>query len=101
VNAGLGFSTFSIPSTYDEHQGLFNISYALSNKQTLSGRFYSAKANTQRAYASDFLRSSETPPIPGFPVTQHDTNYITSAQLTSLLTSNLANEARITYNLPI
>ena len=97
VNAGLGLSTFSIPSTYDEHQGLFNISYAISNKHTLTGRFYSAKANTQRAYASDFLRSSETPPIPGFPVTQHDTNYITSTQLTSVLTPGLANEARITY----
>ena len=97
VNAGLGLSTFSIPSTYDEHQGLFNISYVISNRHTFTGRFYSAKANTQRAYASDFLRSSETPPIPGFPVTQNDTNYITSTQLTSVLTPALANEVRITY----
>jgi Carboxypeptidase regulatory-like domain len=97
VNAGLGLSTFSIPSTYDEHQGLFNISYVISNKQTLTGRFYDAKANTQRAYASDFLRSSETPPIPGFPVTQDETNYLASMQLSSIVNPNLANEARITY----
>src|SRR5262245_26566329 len=37
VNAGLGLSTFSIPSRYDEHQGLFNISYVIS-KHTLTGR---------------------------------------------------------------
>src|SRR5262245_14063990 len=70
VNAGLGFSTFSIPSTYDEDQGLANIAYVISRKHTLTGRFYDAKADTQRGYASDFLRSAETPPIPGFPVTQ-------------------------------
>src|SRR5436190_9850524 len=34
VNAGLGVSTFSIPSTYHEHQGLFNLSYILSKKHT-------------------------------------------------------------------
>ena len=97
VNAGLGYSSFSIPSTYDEDHGLANISYFISRKHTLTGRFYHAKANTQRAYSSDFLRSPETPPTPGFPVTQHDTNYITSTQLSSVLTTNLANEARITY----
>src|SRR5262245_8874018 len=97
VNAGLGFSSFSIPSTYDEDQGLFNIAYLISRKHTLTGRLYHANADTRRAYSSDFLRSPETPPTPGFPVTTHDTNYITSSQLSSVLTPNLANEARITF----
>ncbi len=97
VNAGLGFSSYSIPSTYDEDQGLFNMAYLISKKHTLTGRLYHAKANTQRAYSSDFLRSPETPPTPGFPVTTHDTNYTTSNQLVSVLTPNLANEARMTF----
>ena len=97
VNAGLGYSSFSIPSTYDEDHGLANISYVISRKHTLTSRFYHAKAYTQRAYSSDFLRSPETPPIPGFPVTLDDTNYITSTQLSSVFKPNLANEARITY----
>src|SRR5262245_16247422 len=97
VNAGLGYSSFSIPSTYDEDQGIANISYVISGKHTLTSRFYHAKAYTQRAYSSDFLRSPETPPIPGFPVTLDDTNYITGTQLSSVFTPNMANEARITY----
>ena len=97
VNAGLGFSSFSIPSTYDEEQGLFNIAYLISRKHALTGRVYHATADTKRAYSSDFLRSPETPPTPGFPVTTHDTNYITSNQLSSVLTPNLANEARMTF----
>jgi len=97
VNAGLGYSSYSLPSTYDEDQVLANISYLISRKHTLTGRLYHATANTQRAYSSDFLRSPETPPTPGFPVTMHETNYITSMQLSSVLTSNLANEARMTF----
>jgi hypothetical protein len=97
VNAGLGYSSYSLPSTYDEDQGLANITYVISAKHTLGGRLYHAVANTRRAYSSDFLRSPETPPIPGFPVTTHDTNYIASVQLASVLTPNLANEARMAF----
>src|SRR5262249_55315364 len=75
----------------------FNIAYLVSRKHTLTGRLYQANADTQRAYSSDFLRSPETPPTPGFPITTHDTNYITSNQLSSVLTPNLANEARMTF----
>jgi hypothetical protein len=97
LNAGLGLSSFSIPSTYDEHQGLFNISYVISRKHTLTEKFYDARANTQRAYERDFLRSPETPPIPGYPLSEPETNYITSTQLSSVVTPNLANEGRITF----
>ncbi len=97
VNAGLGYSSYSIPSTYNEDQGLANITYVISRKHTLTGRFYQATAHTKRAYSSDFLRSPETPPTPGFPVTTHDKNYVTSNQLSSVLTPNLANEARMTF----
>jgi hypothetical protein len=97
VNAGLGLSSYSIPSTYNEDQGLFNLAFVISRKHTVTGRLYHAKANTYRAYSSDFLRSPETPPIPGFPVATHETNYISSVQLTSVLTPNLANEARTSF----
>jgi hypothetical protein len=96
-NAGLGLSAFSLKSTYDETQSLANLSYIISKKNTLTARFYSATALTNRAFGSPFLRAPETPPTPGFPVTVHDINYIASLQLTSTLTSNIANEARMTY----
>jgi len=97
VNAGLGFSSYSLHSTYDENQYLANIAYVISKKHTLTGRLYYARANTQRAFGSNFLRAPETPPTPGFPVTLDDTNYIASLQLSSVLTSNIANEARMTF----
>jgi hypothetical protein len=97
ANAGLGFSSYSLHSTYDENQYLANITYVISKKHTLSGRLYYARAKTQRAFGSSFLRAPETPPTPGFPVTLDDTNYITSLQLSSVLTANIANEARMTF----
>ena len=97
ANAGLGFSSYSLTSTYNEDQYLAHITYVISKKHTLSGRLYYAKADTHRAFGSSFLRSPETPPTPGFPVILDDTNYITSLQLSSVLTPNIANEARMTF----
>src|SRR5438309_9862328 len=96
-SAGLGLSSYSFPSTYGENQGLLNISYVISKSHTLTGRFYDAKARTDRAFGGAFLRPPETPPTPGFPVTLDDTNYVASLQLTSVLTPNIANEARMTF----
>jgi hypothetical protein len=97
ANAGLGFSSYSLVSTYGENQYLAHLTYVISRKHTLSGRFYYATAKTQRAFGSSFLRLPETPPTPGFPVTLDDVNYITSVQLSSTLTTNIANEVRMTF----
>ena len=97
VNAGLGFSSYSLVSTYGENQYLAHVTYVISKKHTLSGRLYYATAKSRRAFGSNFLRSPETPPTPGFPVTLDDTNYITSMQLGSVLKTNIANEARMTF----
>lgn len=97
ANAGLGLSAFSLKSTYDENQSLANLSYVISKKHTLTGRLYYATAPTDRAFGSSFLRAPETPPTPGFPVIEDDTNLIASAQLSSVLTPNISNEARMTF----
>jgi hypothetical protein len=97
ANAGLGFSSYSLPSTYNENQYLINTDYVISKKHTLSGRFYDATANSFRSFGTNFFRSPEAPNTPGFPEQEHDQDYITSAKLTSVFTSNVANEARITY----
>jgi carboxypeptidase family protein len=97
ANAGLGVSAFSLKSTYDENQSLANLSYVISKKHTLTARLYYATAHTDRAFGSSFLRAPDTPPTPGFPVLQNDTNVIASAQLSSVLTPNIANEARMTF----
>jgi carboxypeptidase family protein len=99
ANAGLGFSSYSLPSTYYENQYLLNVDYVISKKQTLSGRFYDGTANTLRSFGTNFFRSPETPNTPGFPEKAIDKDYISSVKLTSVLTSNVANEARITFTL--
>ena len=99
TNAGLGLSSYSLPSTYDENQYLLNVDYVISKRHTLSGRFYDATANTLRAFGTDFFRSPETPNTPGFPEKVLSKDYITSLKLTSVLTSNVANEARITFTM--
>jgi Carboxypeptidase regulatory-like domain len=99
ANAGLGLSSFSLKSTYNENQSLANISYVISKNHTLSGRVYYAKSHTYRAFGSNFLRSPETPPTPGFPVILDDTNYVGSLQLSSVLTPRIANETRMTFTL--
>jgi carboxypeptidase family protein len=99
ANAGLGFSSYSLPSTYDENQYLLNVDYVISKKQTFSGRFYDGKAHTLRSFGTNFFRSPEAPNTPGFPEEADDKNYIASVRLTSVLTSNVANEARITFTL--
>jgi hypothetical protein len=99
ANAGLGFSSYSLPSTYNENQYLINTDYVISKKHTLSGRFYDATANSFRSFGTNFFRSPEAPNTPGFPEQEHDQDYITNAKLTSVFTSNVANEAIITYTL--
>src|SRR5437879_4125168 len=99
ANAGLGFSSYSLPSTYNENQYLINADYVISKKHTLSGRFYDATANSFRSFGTNFFLSPEAPNTPGFPEKAVDKDYITSAKLTSIFTSNVANEARITYTL--
>jgi hypothetical protein len=97
LNGGLGLSSYSLVSTYGENQDLANLSYIISKKNTITGRLYYAKARTNRAFGSAFLRPPETPPTPGFPVILDDTNVIASLQLNSVLTTNIANEARTTF----
>jgi carboxypeptidase family protein len=94
---GLGISAFSLKSIYNENQSLADLSYIISKKHTLTARLYYATAHTDRAFGSPFLRAPDTPPTPGFPVIQDDINIISSTQLSSVLTPNIANEALVTF----
>jgi hypothetical protein len=59
ANAGLGFSSYSLPSTYDENQYLINTDYVISKKHTLSGRFYDATANSFRNAVLNVLERTD------------------------------------------
>ena len=97
-NAGLGFSSYSLPSTYNEDQFMVNGDYLVSAGSTLSGRFYRTSIAQFRTFGSP-QGYPGTPIVPGLGTPQalqaHD--YVTSLSLTSALTKTLISEARFSF----
>ena len=52
ANAGLGFSSYSLPSTYREDQYLINGDYLVTPKNTLSSRVYLTTIDQYRTFGS-------------------------------------------------
>jgi len=80
--------SFSSPALYRENQGVLNGDYLINSKETLSTRYFYTH-NPQ----IDTLNGN----IPGTPETVIWGNHDAVLRLTSILTNNLVNEARISY----
>jgi len=97
-NAGLGFSSYSLPSAYNENQALFNTDYLLSAKNTLSTRGYLATIDQFRTFGSpQGYPGAPMVPGPGTPQSLGARDYVASVSLSSVLSKNLANESRIGF----
>ena len=97
-NAGLGFSTYSMPSTYNENHYLGNADYMISAKNTLSARFFGANVDQLRTFGSPGGYPG-APIVPGFgaPQALAATDVATSLRLTTQFAANLVNEAVATF----
>jgi hypothetical protein len=96
ANAGLGFSSYSEPSTYNENQALVNTDYLLSPKNTLSTRGYLATIDQYRTFGSpQGYPGAPMVPGPGTPQALGARDYVVSVNLSSVLTKSLVNESRI------
>ncbi len=97
-NAGLGFSSYSLPSTYNEHHGLGNIDGVFATKHTVSGRMFASTVDQLRTFGSPGGYPG-APVVPGFGAPQKlkATDVATSLRMTSQLTANLVNEGSMTY----
>src|ERR1035437_7535726 len=97
-NAGLGFSSYSLPSTYNENQFLVNGDYLATPKNTLAGRVYLTTIDQYRTFGSP-QGYPGTPMVPGQGTPQalagHD--YVASLNLTSSFNKTLVNEARMSF----
>jgi hypothetical protein len=85
--------TFSAPAYDKEYQGMFNIDYAISAKNTLAARYY-------RSYEPqniNFLGPIGTLYLPGVPATDPFGYHNGVLKLTSLIGNSLVNEARVSY----
>jgi len=97
-NAGLGFSSYSLPSTYNENQYLLNADYILSPRHTLSARGYLATIDQYRTFGSPSgYPGTATLPGDGTPQALEARDYVTSLALTSSFTKNVVNEVRMSF----
>jgi Carboxypeptidase regulatory-like domain len=85
----------SQPIHANEDQYLINSSYAISSKHTLEER-YMYQADPQDQSFSCFISAGNC--NPGTPINAHYFNHIAQLKLTSVLTSNFVNEARLSYH---
>jgi hypothetical protein len=89
--------SYTDPATFNDHQGMGNFDYILSSKHTLSGRYYYESDPTNGNFASNGTRITASNVLPGFPVFENKTNQTALLRLTSILSNNLVNEARVSY----
>ena len=92
---GLGRSSYSLPSSWNEDQYIGNLDYVPSTRHSLAGRFLYSHVNQLRTFGA-----SNTSPgfLPGGPQTFQSTDYVASLKLASVLTGKLVNEARVTFS---
>ena len=97
-NAGLGFSSYSMPSTYKEHHFLGNTDYVMSSRNTLSARVFGATVDQLRTFGSPGGYPG-APIVPGFgaPQALAAADIATSLRLTTQVSANTVNEAVATF----
>ena len=97
-NAGMGFSSFSFPSYYNEDHFVANSDYVASPVNTLSWRGFFSRINQRRSLGAPG-GATVTPVLPGAgsPQALHAQDDALSFKLTSVLTPKVANEVRFAY----
>ncbi len=97
-NAGLGFSSYSMPSTYNENHYLANGDYVMSPRNTISARVFTATVDQLRTFGSPGGYPG-APIVPGFgsPQALAATDVATSLRFTTQASANTVNEAVMTF----
>ena len=95
--AGLGSYSISLPSTFRENQSIANLDYAISSKQNLSARVFVSSVRQVRSLSAPYGLNPGPQFVPGSPHGFRPRDYVVSLKLTSILTSNVVNEAWAAY----
>jgi hypothetical protein len=90
-------ASFTDPATFHDHQGMGNWDYIINNKHTLSGRYFFEQDPINGNFASNGTRITASNVLPGFPIYEQKTYHAALLRLTSVLSNNLVNEARASY----
>jgi hypothetical protein len=97
-NAGLGFSTYSLPSRYDENQFMLNLDYLVSHNNMLSARGYLTRFAQYRSFSSPSgYPGAPILPGAGTPQELSGKDDVATVRLTSSLSQHMVNEARMSF----
>jgi hypothetical protein len=91
TNGSFQLVPFSIPARFTEHQAIANFDYVINSQHTLGGRFFTS----QDPQTINFTNANGE--IPGTPASYLYANINAALKLTSLLTSSLVNEGRLSF----
>ena len=86
-----GVCDFSIPAIYNENQYVVNGDYVVNSKNTISTKYF----YTHNPYTSFLGQGGGN--LPGTPEQIVFGNHAAVAKLTTLVTNNFVNEARVSY----
>jgi hypothetical protein len=87
--------TYSDPAIYNDHQGIGNFDYIISQNETLSGRYFFDTDPTNAPFSCGL--GFPSPCVPGSSVFTEYGNQASSLRLTSILTQSLVNEVTAGY----
>jgi len=90
-----GFSTFSVPATFDEDQFLVNLDYLHAAKSKFAGRFFLANSNQNVPFPATNIGG---PPAPGFPVLTDNRLRNVSLSHTYSFSPTLLNQADVGFH---
>jgi Carboxypeptidase regulatory-like domain len=97
AGSGPASTTYSIPAIYKDHQGMGNWDYVMNGKNTLSGRYYFESDPTTSPFAANGTSITNSTILPGSPVVAQKDNQAALLKLTTLVSNNVVNEARVSY----
>jgi carboxypeptidase family protein/TonB-dependent receptor-like protein len=94
--ANYATTTFTDPASFSDHNGMGNFDYVINSKHTLSARYDYEQDPTSAPFPTlNITLIGNT--LPGNPVVTTKWNHNALLKLTSILSNNLVNEARVAY----
>ncbi len=96
ANFQSGFA-YSIPAIDNEYQGMLNVDYLISSKETLAFRFYRSVEPQTVPFPPGSTLASAVPALPGTTGTDPLGYHNMVTKLTSILTPSIVNEVHVSY----
>jgi hypothetical protein len=87
--------TFSLPAHYTEHQGIGNFDYLINSRNTVAGRYFYSSIGTNGPIGCTITQTAVGLCVPGAPGTNQFPTEYGVLKLTSILSNNVVNEARV------